>query len=279
MNRELIAAAAAACITASRVGAQDGIQWTYVPELTGHYGVSSYRVWGTYLPGCNKDITISSTWIGVEGPRYMIYEFCGTVVEPEFQWSGKPNYDFLNPNEFNFNGGFAFPGGPNVYWGTSLNISEVATWGVGMHRLSSYDNTSGRFHFCLVLDTRALGYTNWDTQTLRVAARFMLYNPWDWPPDATEVTYLRSGSVHVESFRVGLSDLEYVIGSEALVTLSEYYSCDSDLDQDCLVDGADLGLLLSAWGSSMPAADINRDGTVDGADLGSLLATWGPCTN
>ncbi len=48
-----------------------------------------------------------------------------------------------------------------------------------------------------------------------------------------------------------------------------------DLNGDGSVDGADLGLLLSAWGSNQPEADLNGDGTVDGADLGLLLGAWG----
>ncbi|HMN96328.1 MAG TPA: phosphatase PAP2 family protein [Phycisphaerales bacterium] len=48
-----------------------------------------------------------------------------------------------------------------------------------------------------------------------------------------------------------------------------------DLDGNGLVDGADLGLLLGAWGSKDPAADLDRDGTVTGADLGILLGNWG----
>jgi hypothetical protein len=46
----------------------------------------------------------------------------------------------------------------------------------------------------------------------------------------------------------------------------------SDLNGDGTVDGADLGLLLGAWGT--PGADLNDDGTTDGADLGILLADW-----
>lgn len=48
-----------------------------------------------------------------------------------------------------------------------------------------------------------------------------------------------------------------------------------DLDGDLDVDGADLGLLLGAWGSADPVADINDDGTVDGADMGVMLGNWG----
>jgi hypothetical protein len=55
--------------------------------------------------------------------------------------------------------------------------------------------------------------------------------------------------------------------------------CPADLDSDDLVTGADLGLLLSAWGhrGNPVPADLDRNGAVDGADLGLLLAAWGPC--
>jgi hypothetical protein len=60
--------------------------------------------------------------------------------------------------------------------------------------------------------------------------------------------------------------------------------CPSSLTRNCIVNGADLGILLNAWGSS-PAGttgctgDINAGGQVDGADLGYLLNAWGPCPN
>ncbi len=48
-----------------------------------------------------------------------------------------------------------------------------------------------------------------------------------------------------------------------------------DMNADGTVDGADLGLLLSAWGTDDAKADLNGDGIVDGADLGLLLGSWG----
>lgn len=51
----------------------------------------------------------------------------------------------------------------------------------------------------------------------------------------------------------------------------------ADINLDGHVNGADLGLLLGAWGtdgSDQPRADINRDGRVDGSDLGLLLGSW-----
>lgn len=59
-------------------------------------------------------------------------------------------------------------------------------------------------------------------------------------------------------------------------------SCLGDLNDDGAVTGADLGLLLGAWGTcpgGTPGCigDLNVDGVVNGADLGLLLGAWGPC--
>jgi hypothetical protein len=56
--------------------------------------------------------------------------------------------------------------------------------------------------------------------------------------------------------------------------------CLADIFIDGLVNGADLGIVLSQWGQGAGAiGDINRDGIVDGADLAIVLGTWGPCGN
>ncbi|MEI6475811.1 MAG: dockerin type I domain-containing protein, partial [Planctomycetota bacterium] len=57
-------------------------------------------------------------------------------------------------------------------------------------------------------------------------------------------------------------------------------ACPADLNHDNMVNGADLGLMLGAWGpcpSSPCAADLNNDGQVNGADLGLMLGAWGNC--
>lgn len=48
----------------------------------------------------------------------------------------------------------------------------------------------------------------------------------------------------------------------------------ADLDGNGTVDGADLGILLSAFGTAEPLPDLDRNGSVDGGDLGALLAAW-----
>lgn len=60
------------------------------------------------------------------------------------------------------------------------------------------------------------------------------------------------------------------------VTISnaECGSPSPDLDQDGVVGGADLGLLLADWGREGGPADLDRDGLVAGGDLGIMLAAW-----
>ena len=50
-----------------------------------------------------------------------------------------------------------------------------------------------------------------------------------------------------------------------------------DVNNDGIVNGADLGILLASWGPVACGSiyDLNGSCTVDGADLGILLANWG----
>jgi hypothetical protein len=56
--------------------------------------------------------------------------------------------------------------------------------------------------------------------------------------------------------------------------------CAGDLNQDGVVNGVDLGILLGAWGTCGAGAcpaDLNQDGAVTGMDLGILLNDWAGC--
>lgn len=54
--------------------------------------------------------------------------------------------------------------------------------------------------------------------------------------------------------------------------------CLGDLNLDGQIDGADLTLILGAWGTMDPKYDLNDDGLIDGADLTMILGAWGPCS-
>jgi len=49
----------------------------------------------------------------------------------------------------------------------------------------------------------------------------------------------------------------------------------ADINNDGVVDTADLGILIAAFGGADPDADLNNDGVVDTADLGLLIAAFG----
>ncbi len=67
----------------------------------------------------------------------------------------------------------------------------------------------------------------------------------------------------------------FSISSVYLVGFLDFFCPNpADLDGDGIVGGADLGLLLAAWGSDDPFADLDGDGVVDGSDLGLLLQAW-----
>jgi hypothetical protein len=70
-------------------------------------------------------------------------------------------------------------------------------------------------------------------------------------------------------------------GTPPIVDMGAYeyqaLDCAADLNDDGIVDVADLLILLAAWGEPGGEADIIQDGLVDHLDLFALLAGWGPC--
>ncbi|MFM1832316.1 MAG: Dockerin type domain, partial [Planctomycetota bacterium] len=95
-----------------------------------------------------------------------------------------------------------------------------------------------------------------------------------------------NGFVEAAGFRGGFAaDSMWLCGWTAtdqfgfLATPTEFCAvaepCPADLNGDGVVSGADVGLLLSAWGTD--GADLNGDGVTNGADFGLLLSAFGPC--
>ena len=92
-----------------------------------------------------------------------------------------------------------------------------------------------------------------------------------------------SSPTYVYAAACGLSDFTNLaaIGfpnNQWYVELSGDFGCGDgiigDLNNDGIVDGADLAILLGAWGSNDPIADLSGDGEVGGADLSILLGNW-----
>jgi hypothetical protein len=57
--------------------------------------------------------------------------------------------------------------------------------------------------------------------------------------------------------------------------------CVADIDRNGSIDGSDLAIVLTAWGTDGQQGGIDVDlddsGVVDGTELGLVLSSWGPC--
>jgi formylglycine-generating enzyme required for sulfatase activity len=89
-------------------------------------------------------------------------------------------------------------------------------------------------------------------------------------------------SAFASGFRRALVSLAAFCAAVIAVPAAHAQGCAGDIVGNGIVNGADLGTLLSYWGprTSDPfsvACDIDGNGVINGADLGLLLSNWGPC--
>ena len=98
---------------------------------------------------------------------------------------------------------------------------------------------------------------------------------------AGSFTWIRSGPCGIAEYvtleSIGFSQQWTVELSGTVGENCTDLSCPADLNDDGVVDGIDLGLVLGYWGCTGCPEDLNGDGTVDGGDLGMLVASWGAC--
>lgn len=97
--------------------------------------------------------------------------------------------------------------------------------------------------------------------------------------------FINEGSASIEQSTIcnNSSDQifgEYVdLGGNTIANECKPPACPTDIDQNGVTDGRDLGLFFATWGpcSEDCPADLSGDGVVNGQDLGLLSMGWGPC--
>ncbi len=102
----------------------------------------------------------------------------------------------------------------------------------------------------------------------------------DLPSESS--TYIISADCATTTFTkledLGFPDYNWVVDLEADLECGGGSDCTGDFNGDGVVDGADFGFILAAWGPCPGCPeDLNGDGEVSGADVGLLLSVWGPC--
>ncbi len=171
---------------------------------------------------------------------------------------GQWHYEFavFNLNSHRSGGTFSVP------IGEGATISNIGFRDINHHSGEPYDTTDWNA-------TVADGMITWDTtpfatnqnaNALRWATLYNFRFDADTAPEAVMAT--------LGLFRPGTpTDVTFAaVGPAALPCLPADFNCDG------VIDGADLGELLAAWGT--PDGDLNDDGITDGADLGILLTLW-----
>ena len=99
---------------------------------------------------------------------------------------------------------------------------------------------------------------------------------------STSSTYILSASCGLTTFSkledIGFPNINWYVDVETTVGCDSGPVCPGDFNDDGVVNGADFGAILAAWGpcSGCPE-DLDGNGEVGGADVGLLLAVWGPC--
>jgi len=175
--------------------------------------------------------------------------------------NGTYHYEYAILNQNSDSGAASF----EVPLPTNVAVTGVGFKDVSYHSGEPYDGTDWTI-------TTTGGKVRWQcTQTyaqnpnanaLRWAT---MYNFWF---DAASAPAVVNGSM----------GLFKTTGAVSLATKAPSNPCRmGDLDCNGIVDGADLGGVLAAWGTCPApcAADLDGNGVVNGADLGIQLAQWG----
>jgi hypothetical protein len=178
-----------------------------------------------------------------------------------------------------------------VISGSNL-ISTIGATSSGIDDAVGCSTTSGSVvnaDFWYVYDVDCTGLVQISTCGADFDTRISIYDAAGGCPSSGDTAYAcnddscGTGSlINVPAFesqsfliRVGSSDGS--TGSADLVIVCTPFGdpCPEDLNGDGIINGADLGLLLGAWGTN--GGDINGDGLTNGADLGLMLGAWGDC--
>ncbi|MFG0257708.1 MAG: M14 family zinc carboxypeptidase [Phycisphaerales bacterium JB043] len=177
------------------------------------------------------------------------------------------------------------PTGEEIY-PAALEVIRYATQSVDV-RIPSHPSDDYPVDTPIVLNIEAHPYprysgidepastVEWENLTTLQSgsASFVLDSPWHYSatipgqPAGSQIAY------HVVSSAIAgeTTTLPFDAPSDRFMLAIDQ---PADLNDDGVVDGSDLGLLLGNWGAP-GSADLNNDGITDGADLGILLGSWG----
>jgi len=181
---------------------------------------------------------------------------------------------------------------PNTVFEGSNLISTTGATSSGIDDLVGCSTSSGpavNADFWFLYDVNCTGIVEISTCGAEFDTRLTVYDAAAGCPSSGDASYAcnddscDTGSfvtfpaLEGQSFLIRMGSSDGSTGAADLVIDCTPFGdpCPEDLNGDGIVNGADLGLLLGAWGTS--GEDINGDGLTNGADLGLMLGAWGDC--
>ena len=168
------------------------------------------------------------------------------------QWNGEETHDFLDPVDWDINAIFG-----TAYTSPTNSLYVWSDVGFGV--------TRGDFTTDALISS-----TDRDALTDEIALL---------DGTASDGDGVVNGAVTIIGHPANFSvyDLEYdgVLDQGDVDLFDSIAPLPEDLNGDCIVDTADLGILISEFGTTGIFADINKDGVVDTADLGILISGFG----
>jgi len=205
----------------------------------------------------------------------------GDFNEPNGNIATATDLGFFNPLDSASVFGASVSGSEDDYYGVTVSGSsllDVTVSPVGVSYNNGPQAGDGSCPLGPVIDTLALHDLR--VRVLNAAGGEIANvnaNPAGLPEFVVDAT-LGSGG----TFYVVVDSLDTFVTETQLYNISVNVTIplpDGDLNSDCIVDTADLGGLIGAFGGSGPFGDINGDGVVDTADLGILISNFGAtCT-
>ncbi len=202
-------------------------------------------------------------------------------------WVSNPtvaNSDFLNNFAEHYGGGMRNYSNSHATVDDCVFAENSAGFGGGMNNWSSSPTVTD----CLFNANDATwsggGMVNFDRSDTSVSGSTFsgniadegagMFNDFDSMPQIETSEFCENDFEHIDGDWQDLGDNTF---SDNCASGADGHF-PGDLTGEGAVGGADLGILLSAWGECAAPddcpADLNGDGTVGGADLGILLSNW-----
>jgi polyhydroxybutyrate depolymerase len=225
-----------------------------IARMNADYGIDTCR---TYMTGFSNGAMMANSFVGLHAGQV------AAIAPVSGGWITAYSGDASDLN----------PPAPVPVW-TWRGGNENFTTGVGSNARPRSQQDEEQLAFWVTHNGAALAETVSESLTYGLTRTYVTrIHAGNAPVRFTEV----QGTGHV--YQPGAADLIWNRFFSQIEAQSDGCAgCSADLDRSGAVDGADLGVLLNAWGpcSGCPA-DLDRSGSVDGSDLGALLAAWGAC--